>query len=111
MAKSKEENSHPLENRDDERINITRGELRTLIDSAVSKAVEERFREYSETNSKASSIPHSKSVPKTHSEPHNEPPSKNEGPKKDDDRHSSNEHSVPSKKQVFDNEQRTKSCT
>ncbi|KAJ0565454.1 putative transcription factor interactor and regulator CCHC(Zn) family [Helianthus annuus] len=111
MARSKEENSHSLENRDDERINITRGELRTLIDSAVSKAVEERFREYSETNSKASSIPHSKSVPKTHSEPHNEPPSKNEGPKKNDDRHSSNEHSVPSKKQVFDNEPRTKSCT
>ena len=41
MARSEEVNSHPLENHDDDRVNITRGELRTLIDIAVSKAVEE----------------------------------------------------------------------
>ncbi|XP_021975136.1 protein mushroom body miniature-like [Helianthus annuus] len=105
MADSDEINSHPLENHDDnDRVNITKGELRSLINTAVSKAVEEQLKEYSETHSRASSVPRSKSVPKTHSEPHNKPPSKNEGPKKDDDRHSSNEHSVPSKKPVFDNE-------
>ncbi|XP_022042030.1 protein mushroom body miniature-like [Helianthus annuus] len=105
MADSDEINSHPLENHDDnDRVNITKGELRSLINTAISKAVEEQLKEYSETHSRASSVPRSKSAPKTNSEPHNKPPSKNEGPKKDDDRHSSNEHSVPSRKPVFDNE-------
>ena len=111
MARSEEVNSHSLENDDNDRVNITKGELRTLIDTAVSKAVKEQFKEVSETYSRTSSVPHSKSVPKTHSEAHSKPPSKKDGPKKEDVEHSSNQHSVPSKRIVFDDEPRTKSCT
>ncbi|XP_021979141.1 uncharacterized protein LOC110875251 [Helianthus annuus] len=49
MARSEEVNSHSLENDDNDRVNITKGELRTLINTAVSKAVKEQFKEVSET--------------------------------------------------------------
>ncbi|XP_035832721.1 uncharacterized protein LOC118481656 [Helianthus annuus] len=111
MARSEEMNSHSLENNDNDRVNITKGELRTLIDTAVCKAVKEQFKEVSETYSRTSSVPHSKSVPKTHSEAHSKPPSKKNGPKKEDVEHSSNQHSVSSKRIVFNDEPRTKSCT
>ncbi|KAJ0808416.1 putative nucleotidyltransferase, Ribonuclease H [Helianthus annuus] len=111
MARSEEVNSHPLENHDDDRINITRGELRTLIDTTVSKAVEEQLKGFSGTHSRTSSVPHSKSVPKTHSEAHSKPTSKKDEPKKENVEHSSNQHSVPSKRIVFDDGARTKSCT
>ncbi|XP_035845858.1 serine/arginine-rich splicing factor 4-like [Helianthus annuus] len=93
MAESEEVNSHPLENHEATRINITREELRTLIDTAVSKAVDRQFRESSGMHSKTSSVPHSKSHPKTHSEAHSKPPSKQHESKKDDVQHSSNQHS------------------
>ncbi|XP_022003546.1 uncharacterized protein LOC110900999 [Helianthus annuus] len=111
MAESEEVNSHPLENHDTTRINITGAELRELIDNAVSKAVDMQFKESSGTHSKTLSVPHSKSHPKTHSEAHSKPPSKHHESKKDDAQHSSNQHSVPSKKIVFDQEPRAKTCS
>ncbi|XP_021979641.1 uncharacterized protein LOC110875746 [Helianthus annuus] len=98
MAESEEINSHPRENHDTTRINIVGAELQTLIDNAITRALDRRDNESSGTRSKTLSAPHSKSHPKTHSEAHSKPPSKHHESQKDDDRHSSNQHSVPSKK-------------
>ncbi|XP_022004234.1 G-box-binding factor-like [Helianthus annuus] len=101
MAESEEVNSHPIENHDTTRINITGEELRALIDNAVAKAMDRQLRESSGTHSKTLSVPHSKSHPKTHSEAHSKPPSKHHESKKDDAQHSSKQHSVPPKKIAY----------
>ncbi|XP_035844144.1 uncharacterized protein LOC118490555 [Helianthus annuus] len=90
MAGSDKINSHPMENNDNARINITGAELKALVDDAVKKALERQYEEYSGPRSRTLSIPHSK------------PPSKKDEPKKEDDeRHSSNNHSDPSQQIIL----------
>ncbi|KAJ0466343.1 hypothetical protein HanIR_Chr14g0671021 [Helianthus annuus] len=114
MAGSDEVNSHPVENHDNARVQLTGAELQALVDNAFTRALDQQNSESSGTRIRTLSTPHSK--PKTHSEAHSKPPStqpksKKEESKKDDDRHSSNQNSVPSKKIVFDNAPRAKGCT
>ncbi|KAJ0742621.1 putative retrotransposon gag domain-containing protein [Helianthus annuus] len=109
-----EANSHPVENHVNARIQLTGAELQALVDNAVTRALDRQNTESSVTRSRTLSATHSK--PKTHSKAHNKPPSiqpkpKKEESKKDDDRHSSNENSIPSKKIVFDDKPCAKGCT
>ncbi|XP_035830904.1 uncharacterized protein P8B7.26-like [Helianthus annuus] len=109
MAGSDEVNSHPEENRDNAKIQLTGAELKAIVDDAVTKALEWQYSEYSGTHSRTLSTPHAK--PKTHSEAHSKPPPTPPKPKKEDDRLSSNENSVNPKKIVVDDAPRAKGCT
>ncbi|XP_035844065.1 uncharacterized protein LOC110932084 [Helianthus annuus] len=100
MAGSDKINSHPMENNDNARINLTGAELKALVDDAVKKALERQYEEYSGTRSRTLSIPHSK------------PPSKKDEPKKEDDeRHPSNNHSDPSQRIILNQGPHDKGCS
>ena len=100
MAGSDKINSHPMENNDNARINLTGAELKALVDDAVKKALERQYEEYSGTRSRTLSIPHSK------------PPSKKDEPKKEDDeRHPSNNHSDPSQQIILNQGPHDKGCS
>ncbi|XP_022002604.1 uncharacterized protein LOC110900007 [Helianthus annuus] len=100
MAGSDKINSHPMENNDNARINLTGAELKTLVDDAVKKALERQYEEYSGTRSRTLSIPHSK------------PPSKKDEPKKEDDeRHPSNNYSDPSQQIILNQGPHDKGCS
>ncbi|XP_035837192.1 zinc finger CCHC domain-containing protein 9-like [Helianthus annuus] len=100
MAGSDKINSHPMENNDNARINLTGAELKALVDDAVKKALERQYEEYSGTRSRTLSIPHSK------------PPSKKDEPKKEDDEcHPSNNHSDPSQQIILNQGPHDKGCS
>ncbi|XP_022041291.1 uncharacterized protein LOC110943868 [Helianthus annuus] len=100
MAGSDKINSHPMENNDNARINLTGAELKALVDDAVKKALERQYEEYSGTRGRTLSIPHSK------------PPSKKDEPKKEDDeRHSSNNHNDPSQQIILNQGPHDKGCS
>ncbi|XP_022025067.1 uncharacterized protein LOC110925419 [Helianthus annuus] len=99
-SKSYKINSHPMENNDNARINLTGAELKALVDDAVKKALERQYEEYSGTRSRTLSIPHSM------------PPSKKDEPKKEDDeRHPSNNHSDPSQQIILNQGPHDKGCS
>ncbi|KAJ0827698.1 hypothetical protein HanRHA438_Chr17g0828811 [Helianthus annuus] len=98
MSKSEQVN-HPRERNDTTRINIAGADLQAIIDNAVTRAMDRQFKESSGTRSRTQSLPHTK------------PPSKTHVSHKDDSHHSSNQRSIPSKRIVFDQEPRVKTCS
>ncbi|XP_022040157.1 uncharacterized protein LOC110942694 [Helianthus annuus] len=99
MAGSDEVNSHPKENNDTTRINITGAELQALIDDAVTRTLDRQYNESSDTHSKTLSVARSK------------PPSKSHESKEDDVHNSSNQRSVPSRQVVLHHEAPLKTCS
>ncbi|XP_022003930.1 nucleolin 2-like [Helianthus annuus] len=92
MAGSDEVNSHPRENNDAPRVNITGAELQALIDNAVTQALDRQYDESSDTHSKTLSVARSKPLSKSHET------------KEDDVRNSSKQRSVPSRQVVLHRE-------
>ena len=99
MAGSDEVNSHPKENNDTTRINITGAELQALIDDAVTRALDRQNNELRDAHSKTLSVARSKPPPKSHES------------EEDDVHHSSNQRSVPSGQVVLHQEAPVKSCS